>query len=172
MKIKSLVCLLVMLFGASLAGAAIIEVGTGVNTVDVEIEWKDGFAVDFAVSFDSVSITGWDAFDVIIAETELTTVVENFGWGDFVDGISFDSPVFGSHSNIGFIDGADWWHYWIKDANGDWQAPAFGLSDRILMPGDADGWRYGSDFAPGVVPEPATMVLLAVGGFLARRRKG
>jgi hypothetical protein len=171
MKIKSLVYLAIVLFGASLVSSAIIEVGDGDNQAEIFIEWKDGFTAEFVVSFDTDSITGWDAFDVIIDETTLTTVVENFGWGDFIDGISVESTVFGDHSNIGFISGADWWHYWVKDVNGDWQAPAFGLSDRTLMPGDTDGWRYGSDYALGVTPEPATMMLLAVGGFLARIRK-
>ena len=163
---KSLVCLLAVLLFTSFASASIIEVGTGANTVGVEIEWKDGYLAEFVVSFDTPSIAGFDVFDIITAETTLTTVVENFGWGDFIDGISFDG-----HINVGFLGGDDWWHYWIKDTNGDWLSPAYGLSDRVMLPGDTDGWRYGSALAPGVVPEPATMAMLAIGGFLARRKR-
>ena len=167
MKSKSLIFVAAVLFTASFAGATIIEVGTGSNTANVEFEWKDGFAAEFAVSFDTPSITGWEVFDVITTESTLTTVVENFGWGDFIDGISF-----AGHSDIGFGGDADWWHFWIKDAGTEeWVSPAYGTSDRVLLPGDSDGWRYGSDFAPGVVPEPATMALLAVGGLLIRRKK-
>ena len=169
MKIKSLICLFAVLLAAPFASAAIIPVGIGVNTVGVEIEWKDGFATEFAISFDTPSITGWEVFDVITAETTLTTTIIDYGTPEvpslFLDGLTFDG-----HINVGWGGGEDWWHYWIKDAEDNWQVPAFGVSDRILLPGDMDGWRYGSDLAPGVVPEPATMLLLAAGGLLIRKR--
>ena len=168
MKMKSLVCLTVVLFTASFASATII-VGTGENTANVYFEWSDGFEAEFAVSFDTASITGWEAFDIITTETALagnalTTVVEDFGWGPFIDGISYEG-----HSNVGYGGGEDWWHYWIKDVGQDWVSPAFGVADRVLLPGSSDGWVYGSAAAP--VPEPATMLLLAAGGLLVRRKR-
>ena len=163
---KSLICLLAVLLAASFASASIIEVGTGANTVGVEIEWKDGFLQEFAVSFDTAYITGWEAMNAIETETSLALVVQDYGWGDFIDGISFDE-----HSNVGYISGDDWWHFWIKDVGQDWISPAYGISDRVLLPGDSDGWVYGHEFAPGEVPEPATMALLAIGGLLIRKRR-
>jgi hypothetical protein len=169
MKIKSLVCLAIVLFAASFAGASIIEVGTGSNTVGVEIEWKDGFLAEFEVSFDTPSITGWEVVDIIEAETTLVTARIDYGTPEdpyvFLDGLTFDG-----HSNIGWDGGEDWWHYWIEDAAGNWESPYFGLPERVLEPGDRDGWRYGSALAPGV-PEPATMLLLAVGGMLVRKKR-
>ena len=162
---KSLVCLVAVLLAASFASATAIEVGTGANTVGVEIEWKDGFLQEFAVSFDTASITGWEAMNTIETETSLALFLEDFGWGDFIDGINYDG-----HTDIGFGGGDDWWHFWIKDAGRDWVSPGYGISDRVLLPGDTDGWVYGHAFAPGEVPEPATMALLAVGGFLIRKR--
>lgn len=162
---KSLVCLVAVLLAASFASATAIEVGTGANTVGVEIEWKDGFLQEFAVSFDTTSITGWEAMNTIETETSLALFLEDFGWGDFIDGINYDG-----HTDIGFGGGDDWWHFWIKDAGQDWVSPGYGISDRVLLPGDTDGWVYGHSFAPGEVPEPATMALLAVGGFLIRKR--
>ncbi len=169
MKIKSLVCL-VVLFAASFAGAAIINVGTGSNTAAVEIEWADGFLAEFEVSFDTPSITGWEAVTIIEANTSLVTVYNDYGTPEapniFIDGITFDT-----HSDIGYDGGENWWHYWTKDAGQSWESSLIGVSDRVLLDGDTDGFVYGHAFAPGV-PEPATMLLLAVGGFLARRRNG
>jgi hypothetical protein len=166
---KKLVCLLAVMLVASFVSASIIEVGAGANTVGVEIEWLDGFQAEFAISFDTPSITGWEVFGIIEAETTLTTTSIDYGTPEvpnlFLDGITFDA-----HSNIGWQGGENWWHFWIKDAGRGWVSPAYGISDRVLLPGDTDGWVYGDAFAPGTVPEPATMIMLALGGFLARRR--
>ena len=163
MSLRFFVCLIIITVLSMSAAAAIIDIGTGVNNAGLYIEWKDGFTVEFAVNFDTASLTGWELFDAVKAETTLDTVVENFGWGDFIDGISYEG-----HNNVGFGGGADWWHYWIMDApSTDWVSPAFGISDRTLYDGDMDGWVYGSDF----IPEPGTMALLAFGGLLLRKRR-
>lgn len=166
---KSLVYLFAVLLVTSCVSASIIEVGTGANAVGVEIEWGDGFLQEFAVSFDTASITGWDVLNLLEAETALIVDPINYGAPEtpswFVDGLTFDL-----HSNAGWQGGEDWWHFWIKDVGQDWVSPAYGISDRVLLPGDSDGWVYGHEFAPGEIPEPATIVLLAFGGFLARKR--
>ncbi len=162
MSLRLFVCLIIITVLSMSAAAAIIDIGTGVNTAGLYIEWKDGFTVEFAVNFDAASLTGWELFDAVKAETTLDTVVENFGWGDFIDGISYEG-----HNNVGFGGGADWWHYWIMDAGTDWVSPAFGISDRTLYDGDMDGWVYGSDY----IPEPGTMALLAFGGLLLRKKR-
>ena len=166
---KSLVCLLAVLLVASFVSASIIEVGMGTNTVGVEIEWKNGFLQEFAISFDTPSITGWEAISLVEANTSVDLVADDYGTPEvpswFITGITFDG-----HSDIGWDGGENWWHYWIKDAGQDWVSSMIGVSERVMFDGDTDGFVYGHEFAPGAVPEPATILLLTVGGFLARKR--
>ena len=77
---------------SGLVTAAPVEVGTGVSTAGVTIEWSDGFSAEFRVHFgDDVNdtITGLELMTLIEAGTELTTVRQDFGWGEFVDGFSY-----------------------------------------------------------------------------------
>jgi hypothetical protein len=166
MVLKISVSLVVVLVITSSTAIAIpIEVGTGDNSAGLYIEWGDGYIAEFLVKFEETTVTGLGLFDITEAETSLTTVRSDFGWGVFVDGITYDG-----HSDTGFGGGEDWWHYWIKDAGeGSWTSPAFGAVDRIVEDGDWDGWVYGRAGAP--IPEPATIVLLALGGLLIRGRK-
>jgi hypothetical protein len=144
------------------ATAAPIEVGTGQNSSGVYIEFNDGFIAEFIVKFDALAISGLDIFDTIEAETTLTTVRDNFGWGIFIDGISYQG-----HSNIGYQGGENWWHYWIDDGQG-WSSSGYGVADRTVYDGYSDGWIYGRAGEP--LPEPATLFFLCGGFMLLRRR--
>ena len=163
MNLRNIVCMLfILLVVNSSVVAEIIDVGTGDNTAGLYVEWKDGFSVEFAVNFDTPSLTGWELLDAVKGETTLETVVEDFGWGDFIDGIIYEG-----HSNIGYGGDADWWHYWIMNApSTDWVSPAYGIADRTLYDGDVDGWVYGRD----TIPEPCTLILMAFGGLVLRRK--
>ena len=163
-SVKSLVvvlsaCCTVM---SSLANAEEFTAGTGQNSAGLYVEWNDGYIAQFQVRFDSPSVSGLNLLDIVEASTGLTTVRKNFGFGDFIDGISFNG-----HSNIGYGGDANWWHYWIKNSGQtDWMSPAFGASDRVVYNGDNDGWIYGRDTA---VPEPVSIVLLGLGGLILSR---
>lgn len=131
----------------------VVEVGSGVNDASVFIEWADGFTAEFLVHFGSGeldTITGLELMDIIEAETELTTVRQDFGWGEYVDGISYQR-----HSNEGYVAGDDWWHYWEDDAGSrtGWVSSASGAVGRMVSHGDADGWIYGHAEAPSLVGE-------------------
>lgn len=152
---------------ALLAGAAAanpIAVGSGINSADVYINFKDGAIYDFDVSFDG-STTGLGLFDIIESQTVLTTVRKTFGIGQYIDGISFDG-----HSNAGYGGGADYWHYWVRDNDlSPWVSSNVGALDRVVINGVEDGWVYGSNAAP--VPEPGIIAVLCVfGGIMAWRR--
>lgn len=160
------VCVIaVLVITSSLAIATPVEVGTGQNSAGLYIEWSDGYIAEFIVDFEDTTITGLGLFDIVEAETPLTTVRGDFGWGVFIDGIAYNG-----HSNSGYGGGEDWWHYWIKDAGQlEWMAPMFGAADRTVHSGDMDGWIYGRAGEP--VPEPCTIILLGLGGLLLSRRR-
>ncbi len=148
MRIRGLFILGCLCFVPGLLTAAPLEVGAGVNTASVYIEWADGFSVDFLVHFgqtESDTTTGLGLMDIVEAETELTTVRNDFGWGAFIDGISYQE-----HSNEGYAGGELWWHYWENNAGSrnPWQSSMAGAAGRIVAHGDADGWIYGHGYEP------------------------
>jgi hypothetical protein len=157
---------------SSLAVATPVEVGSGVNSAGVYIEWLDGFVADFAVNFGqtgSDTVTGADL--MLTLDSELADfTLEYTNWGTeeepdlFVDGIGYQG-----HYNGGYGGGANWWHYWVKESGEtEWTSPGYGMSGRVVSDGDMDGWIYGRDTP---VPEPATIALLVLGGLMLRGRK-
>ena len=146
-----------------------IDVGAGANSAGVIVEWSDGFIADFIVSFDTETISGLDALDIIKTASALppisnplTTVRQVFDFGVLIDGITFDG-----HSDIGFGGGENWWHQWVKNDGQEWGFGP-GVSDRILSGGDMDAYIYGRAGAP--IPEPVTLTFLALGAAALRRR--
>lgn len=170
--VSLLFVLVVSAASTSLATAGVVEVGSGVSTAGVYIEWSDGFIAEFEVSFGQSpadTITGADL--LLTLDSELSQFTwEYTNWGSeeepdlFVDGIEYLG-----HYNSGYGGGDDWWHYWIKDAGElEWTSPLYGMSSRTVGDGDMDGWIYGRDTP---VPEPATIVFLAAGGILLHRKR-
>lgn len=162
LTIQSLVALSLTL---GVARAAVITewAGSGENTAYVVINFADGANYAFGVLFDG-STTGLSLIQTLDAQTGLDVVYQDYGWGVFVDGLSYDG-----HSNSGYGGGENWWHYWNQADGQEWQSSWVGAGDRIVNNGDSDGWVYGRDTAP-IVPEPATLGLLFLGGALLRRR--
>ncbi len=156
-----------VLLGTSISAAsgAAILVGSGGNQADLYIEWSDGYRAEFTISFEEPTVTGLGLFDILEQETSLTTIRGDFGFGVFVDGISYEG-----HTNAFYEGGENWWHYWIYDVQeSSWNAPMFGVADRIITHGDADGWIYGHAGAPyAVVPLPATFFLGILGLGMSR----
>jgi hypothetical protein len=154
---------------AGTATAAPVGVGTGVNLAQIYIEWSDGFFAEFDLYFGESPLDTVTGADLLLTlDSELADFTLDYtDWGTpenpnlFVDAIQYLD-----HFDGGYGGGANWWHYWIKDAGQvDWTAAGFGMSDRIVHNGDMDGWVYGRD----TIPEPTSAALLAVGGLLFRR---
>lgn len=142
----------------------VIAVGSGANQAHLVIQFGDNRGYEFDVFFEGTT-TGLGLMDIIEAHTSLTTERDNFGFGIFIDGISFEG-----HSDIGYQGGENWWHYWTKeDGLEPWQSPVIGATDRIVTDGAWDGWSYGRSAPP--VPEPASVLLVLAGGMgMAIRR--
>ncbi len=164
MKLISLISLIAFLgVTSSSAAATAMDVGTGENSAGLYIEWSDGCVAEFLVNFDEPTVSGLGLFDTVEAYSSLTTLRSDFGFGVFIDGITYNA-----HSNVGYAGGEDWWHYWVKRGDADWVSPPYGASDRVVSSGDMDGWIYGR---AGTVPEPSTLLLLCLGGLLVRRAR-
>ncbi len=151
MKAKCLLIVGCLCLWPHVAAAAPVEVGSGVNTASVYIEWSDGFSVEFLVRFGQVeadTTTGLGLVDIIETETELTTVRQDYGWGLYVDGISYQG-----HSNAGYAGGENWWHYWENDAGSrnQWESSMTGAAGRTVAHGDADAWIYGRGDEPAAI---------------------
>ena len=152
-------------FSSTVAWGQPIAVGSGGNTAHVVVNFEDGAAYQFAVSFDGTQ-TGIGLFDVIEAETTLETVRVPFGLSTLIDGISYEG-----HSNQGFGGGDDWWHYWTKASiDAAWMESMVGAADRVVTNGSWDGWVYGSALPP-TVPEPGAVMLLGAGAIVALSRR-
>ncbi|MBN2315553.1 MAG: hypothetical protein JXM79_16615 [Sedimentisphaerales bacterium] len=151
MRIQGLLILGCLCLVPGLVTAAPVEVGAGVNTASVYIEWADGFSVDFLVRFgqaESDTTTGLGLMDIIEAGTKLTTVRADYGWGVYIDGISYQG-----HSNEGYAGGELWWHYWENNAGSQnpWQSSMTGAAGRTIAHGDADAWIYGHGDEPPAI---------------------
>lgn len=148
------------------ASASVIPVGSGNHQAAVVINFKDGAAYEFAVSFDGTT-TGMGLLDIIRSQTTLSLTLQDYGWGALVDGIGFDG-----HSDVGFGGGDDWWQYWTRESGSeDWKTSFAGAADRVVNDGAWDGWVYGRATAP-IVPEPSSWIVLSAGAslLLVRRR--
>ena len=167
-----LVSVLALTSCAGIAGG--VEVGTGVNSAGVYIEWSDGFYAEFEVSFGSTAtdtMTGLALLEELDVADSIgfTLTTKDWDWGITIEGMEYvESGV--THYDPGWVDGEDWWHYWIKDVGeSSWSFSLEGAVDRIVENGDWNGWIYGHDDAP--IPEPTTIALLGLGAVLARRSR-
>jgi hypothetical protein len=126
------------------------HVGSGDASATVIVQFDSGDKFRFAVSFDSGTPTsGLDLMKTIDTEVVgFDIVVLDFGFGEFVDGISFQG-----NDNHGYVDPDGWWHYWTGDPQtGEWTESQVGAGGRPISDGDWDGWRWGSPNPPSVSP--------------------
>ncbi len=174
MKTKNLTFILLIVTAAiSAANAVPVEVGTGVNSANVYIEWSDGFSADFVINFGqnaSDTTTGTDLMLTLNSSLTGFTLLSTDHGTTEQPNVFVDSIEYLGHINGGYDGGENWWHYWIMESDvGQWESPLFGMSGRTITDGDSDGWIYGRAGSPAV-PEPATLILLGIGGLILRKR--
>ena len=151
---RGLTVAVVLLAATVAAHAQPLAVGRGVNEAHVHLKWSDGFSTEFRVRFGSAesdTMTGLGLMDIIENDANLTTIRQDLGWGEYVDGITYKG-----HSDSGYGGGELWWHYWENDADSrmDWTASWTGAAGRLVHRGDSDTWIYGSAEVPSEPNDP------------------
>jgi hypothetical protein len=157
-----LVVSITLLLAATAAALPITaRVGSGDAAAKVLVEFDSGDEYLFEVSFDSMTLTsGLDLLKVVDAEVAgFDIVLLDFGFGEFVDGISFLG-----NDNYGYVAPDGWWHYWTGDVQtGEWTESQVGAGDRLVSDGDWDGWRWGSPDPPSLRAGKEAPLLGALG---------
>lgn len=190
---KNLVYLMIVLVvstaakGYTMQGLDIVVdywAGAGSNETIVVIDWNQingpyqtsshawGFRWDGTASLS-------DALAAIDAAGALN-ITTSYG-GNFVGDAFYYNPSIDSdnHTSAGY---SGWW--WVGDTmNGGatWDATSAGLTSEVLTSDKIEGlnlvtnydeWLTGSDTLTIPTPEPCTLTILAIGGFLVGKRKG
>jgi len=172
---------LVLVFGFTVnAGALTFDglvneysAGAGANAATIVIDFGLEY-YGFGYSWDGNS-TSWAALDAVDVAGALD--VNATDWGDM--GIFVNDLIYPGADKYDYgADYAGWAHYGSSD--GEIWSQTGGVSFRSLSDGDWDCWvwtNYDESWnpvrTPGQlpVPEPTTLVLLAIGGLLVRKRR-
>lgn len=152
----------------------VIDVGDGLFTSSVQIDFGDGDGYVFNVGWSGGGTTGWDLMLTIADEVDSFDLQYSTSqWGVFLEGIDYGlSSDYGV--GAGWPDVEDYWHYWNRDSeSSDWSFAPTGVDTRLVSDGSWDGWVFLSPDAPQSteVPSPGGLVLLAVAAASGRRRR-
>ncbi len=160
---------------ATSASAGIIDtfsVGSGASMSTIQIDFANGNGYIINYSWDGAA-TGWSALLAIDAAlTDMAIQYQTFSFGVFLTGISIGADHDYGTGDLWPIE--NYWHYWTADptdAPGSWTSSMIGATDRVLVDGARDAWVFGSPALPQAVPAPGALVMLAVAGVLAGRRR-
>jgi len=150
--------------------------GTGENEVLAVVDFWPGLDTDdsfaFGYRFETETISGLDLLQGLHDADNGFTFAESAG---FVTDMWYDADGESYHTGYSWPD--SWWSYWLSDDYGEtWTASLVGAGDRVLTPGDTDGWlaKPGDDLVSvpqTPVPEAASLALLLSGATAIRRRR-
>lgn len=149
-----------------------IQVGSGLMSSFVQVDFFEGDAFLFEVFYSEGGTTGMDLLLTLDSELGDEFTLEFLGSEDsaFITGLGYDDFLDQGKG----LEGDDWWRYWIRDDGDDlWAMAGFGPSSREVSQGSWDGWVFGRDDAPvamKIVPAPPATLALA-GLLIAGRRR-
>ena len=158
--------------------------GSKTATIIVDFDFENYFVFEYA--WDDLAVTGdetatgWDALYTLHQESDLFmeyTDYTSINWGMYVDDLQYPD---GEKYNY-FDDGSLGWAYFLSADNQNWIQDAT-VYFRELTDGGFDAWvwtnhdmdNYWAPIRqPGQVPipEPATLMLLALGGYVLSRKR-
>lgn len=132
-------------------------VGTGENhaylSLDFNASTTDSLELHFGVRFSSPTITSEEALSILEAGSDLLTTTSDFGFGAFVNALSYDyrGVQYKADPQSAF------WILHTSNVFGDrYNLSAVGMSDRVLEPGDTDGWQAQLNYG-ATVPNGPTL---------------
>lgn len=118
-------------------------------SVEVVAELQNHHVVDRCVGFSGRQIQG----EVAMHRSGIEFALQHFSFGDAVCQIANEPK---SYSNC-FGTGQPYWALFLWSGKGKWRASSTGISEVVLKPGQALGWRYdpsqGTALAPPLPPK-------------------
>ncbi|TVQ51062.1 MAG: hypothetical protein EA377_13365 [Phycisphaerales bacterium] len=152
-----------------------IEVGTGLFSSFVQIDFEQGDTFVFEVFYNETTTTSFDLLLILDSDAELGFQLEftTSGFRPFVNGFGFDGIFESDASSDSF------WLCWTKPSDEEtWALAQDGAANTVATPGSWDGWVFGNEF-PGLAPKnviiPAPAATAVLGGLFIgcgrRRRK-
>ncbi|HUW21014.1 MAG TPA: PEP-CTERM sorting domain-containing protein [Sedimentisphaerales bacterium] len=140
------------------SNAAIVVIDFGVDSYAFGYRWEEGTRY------------GKDLMDAVTG----TGALDYSESGGFLSTISYEGYL-----NVGENGWpTDWWGYFISEDGSNWAVAGGGFAERELSNGTWDGWAHQvtdswppAHFPTTPIPEPGTILLLALGGLFASKGK-